>query len=284
MEKGTRNVMDWPVNEAPSAPPAASGQNGEGRPEREPSFFTRLGDVLFFFVISVGWGFRPPYPVREWVRVTSRLAWRCFLPVLLVVGPMGAASALQGMEMLRIFGATSLLSPMLAVVLMREISPVMASMMVASQAGSSIAAELGAMRVKEEIDAYEVISVNPIQHLVFPRLLAGLLVTPLLNAIAILAGLYCGYIVAVVIKGQDAGVFIGNLGWLVTEWDLWAGIIKTAVFGLTITTVACYYGYHSARNEESVGIAANRTVVSSVLVVLLLNYLLSHLLYSNWME
>jgi len=244
-------------------------------------FLYRLGDIGNFLVSAIAWAMRPPYHVGEWVRVMNGLGWRCLIPVICVVGPMGAAVSLQGTKLLAMVGVESLLSPMLAVAILREISPVMASMMVASQAGSSIAAELGAMRVKEEIDALEVMAVNPIQRLVVPRLLAGLVVTPLLNAAACFVGLVGGYVVAVPMLGLNSGTFMANLFTLVTTADLVIGLVKTSLFGLAITTVACYYGYHVTGGAEGVGRAANRTVVTSVVVVLLFNYLLSSAFYGK---
>lgn len=245
------------------------------------AFVYRLGDIGNFLLHTILWAMRPPYHVREWVRVMNSLGWRCLLPVLCVVGPMGAAVALQGISLLRMFGTEGLLSSMLSVAILREISPVMASMMVASQAGSSISAELGAMRVKEEIDALEVMAVNPIQRLVVPRMLAGLIVTPLLNAVASFVGLLGGYLVAVPIKAMNAGTFFDQLFTLVTPADLTIGVIKTAIFGLAITTIACYYGFHVSGGAEGVGRATNRTVVYSGVVVLLLNYLISSMLYGK---
>ena len=245
------------------------------------NFVYRLGDVVGFMLRTFYWALRPPYHVREWVRVMNSLGWRCLLPVICVVGPMGAAVALQGMNLLTRFGTEHMLSSMLSVAILREISPVMASMMVASQAGSSIAAELGAMRVKEEIDALEVMAVNPIQRLVVPRLLAGLIITPLLNAVASLAGLIGGYLIAVPVKGLNLGTFFANLYMMVGPRDLVIGFTKTAVFGLAITTIACYYGYHVTGGAEGVGRATNRTVVYSAVIVLLLNYFLSSLFYGK---
>ncbi len=245
------------------------------------AFLYELGDIVGFFGRAVSWAVRPPFQIREWIRVMNRLGWRCLLPVLCVVGPMGAAVVLQGMKLLTLFGTEHMLSSMLSVSILREISPVMASMMVASQAGSSIAAELGAMRVKEEIDALEVMSVNPIQRLVVPRLLAGLLITPLLNAFASFVGLLGGFLVAVPIKGQNIGTFFANLYTLVGPEDITIGLIKTGVFGLLITTISCYYGYHVTGGAEGVGRAANRTVVYSVVVVLMVNSLISAAFYGK---
>ncbi|RJO63913.1 MAG: ABC transporter permease [Myxococcales bacterium] len=253
----------------------------EGLVAAVAGFVVRLGEIGLFFLGAVRAAFRPPQHVGEWVRVMNGLGWRCLIPVVCVVGPMGAAVSLQGAKILELFGAQHLLSSMLSIVILREISPVMASMMVASQAGSSIAAELGAMRVKEEIDALEVMAVNPIQRVVVPRLLAGLIITPLLNAFAGVVGLVGGYLVAVPIQGMNVGTFMANLYLFVGPMDVVVGFIKTSIFGLAITTIACYYGFHVKGGAEGVGRAANRTVADSVVVVIILNYVLSSFFYSD---
>jgi len=244
-------------------------------------FIYRLGDIGNFFLTTVMWAIKPPYHIHEWARVMNSLGWRCMLPVVFVVGPMGAAVSLQGLKLLSMFGTESLLSSMLSIAILREISPVMASMMVASQAGSSIAAELGAMRVKEEIDAMEVMAVNPIKMLVVPRLIAGMIVTPLLNALASAVGLLGGYLVAVPIKGMNFGTFMANLYTMVSTEDIVVGLIKTSIFGLIITTIACYYGYYVTGGAEGVGRATNKTVVYSAVIVLLVNYLISSMYYGK---
>lgn len=243
------------------------------------AFLRNVGLIGLFFLATLKAAFSPPFYPREWARVMNGLGWRCLLPVLCVVGPMGAAISLQGLKILTWFGTESMLSSMLAVGILREISPVMASMMVASQAGSSIAAELGSMRVKEEIDALEVMAVDPLKRLVAPRLLAGLIITPLLNALASVAGIFGGYLMAVAIKGQNVGTFWANLEMMVSPYDLWVGLVKCATFGLVITTLACYYGFHVTGGAAGVGRAANRTVVFSVVMVLILNVLFSGIFY-----
>ncbi len=244
-------------------------------------FIDRVGDIVNFFLTALGWMARPPWHLRETARVMSGLGWRCLIPVVAVVGPMGAAVSLQGMKILRMFGTEQLMSTMLSITILREIGPVMASMMVASQAGSSIAAELGAMRVKEEIDALEVMAINPMQRLVVPRLLAGMLITPLLNAVASAVGLVGGYVVAVGLEGLNKGTFIANMYGMVGTEDIVIGLVKTALFGTLLSVLATYYGFHVKGGAEGVGRAANQTVVQSGVLVLMLNYILSSLFYGR---
>lgn len=242
---------------------------------------TALWKALRFFASAFYWTFRPPFFGREMIRMMRILGVRCFLPVICVVGPAGAVISVQGLNILQQFGTEQPLSSLLAVAMIREISPVLASVMVAAQAGSSVAAELGTMRVKEEIDALEVMSVNPIQRLVVPRFLAGLLVTPMLNALASGVGILGGWFTAVAVKGADPGVFRAYLFALVRGTDLLFSYIKTGVFGLIVMMIACYYGYTVTGGAAGVGKAANDAVVHSILLVLIANYLMTTFLFGS---
>jgi phospholipid/cholesterol/gamma-HCH transport system permease protein len=157
-------------------------------------------------------------------------------------------------------------------------APSLAGIMVAAQAGSAIAGELGTMRVKEEIDALGVMSINPIQFLVIPRMIALALICPLICVIAIFSGMVGGYMVAVPIKGQNGGVFLANLLAFIHLNDIWFGLIKSSVFGLAVGLIACYYGYNVKGGAVGVGKAANATVVQSVMAVAVLNWLLTTIL------
>ena len=244
------------------------------------SALQRIGGVVLFFVQALRWSVRAPFPLRESIRMMRILGARCVLPVISVVGPIGAVIALQSMKVLDSFGTHRLLSPVLAVTILRELSPVLCSVMVAAQAGSSIAAELGAMRVKEEIDAMEVMAVHPMRQLVVPRLVAGMLVTPMLHSLASAAGILGGYILAVLVKGMDAGDFTGNVFLFIRPADIWSGLMKTAVFGLIVSAISCAYGFGVTGGAEGVGKAANDAVVHSVVMIIGANYLLTTMLFS----
>jgi len=218
---------------------------------------------------------RGPFFWRETFRQMERMFSRCVVPVVAVLLPVGGVVALQGLIILKIFSAESLLSGLVSTGVLRELSPGIASLMVAAQAGSSMAAELGAMRVKEEIDAQEIMAVNPLNFLVTPRLLSGILVTPALNIVGCLSGIAGGYLVAVVLKGMNRGIFVANAYNFLHLSDLWQGIVKTVVFGTIISVVSCYNGYHVTGGAEGVGKAANRSVVQSIIAIIICNYFLS---------
>jgi phospholipid/cholesterol/gamma-HCH transport system permease protein len=175
--------------------------------------------------------------------------------VVAVTLPFGMVIALQGLEIFRMFGAERLLSSLVSVAVLRELSPVLASVLVAAQGGSSTAAELGSMRIKEEIDATEVMAVDGLQYLVLPRFLGLMLATPLLNIAGNVAGLVGGYVMAVWIEGEPGGIFLG--------------------------LVACYQGYNTTGGAAGVGRAVNDTVVQAVLVFIVANYFLTSALFGG---
>jgi len=208
--------------------------------------------------------------------------WRnCLGPVVFAVLPFGMVIAVQGMKVFDLFGAHRMLSGLLALVVVRELAPVIASVLVAAQGGSQVGAELGTMRTQEELDATLVMGEDPIGVHVLPRFLAIVLVCPVLTLLGTLAGIFGGWFVAVVLRGQANGVFLYQLDMLVGSWDIIATLIKSTVFGITVGLIATSAGYHASGGAEGVGRAVNATVVRSVLFILMLNYILSSLLYGG---
>lgn len=245
------------------------------------SALSQGGAALIFLASTFGHMVRHGVPLRETIRLIADLGLRCVVPVTLVLAPLGAVLALQGHITVQMFGVERLLGPMVALSLAREIGPGMSAVMVAMQAGGAIAAELGAMRVNDEIDAYEVMAVDARRALVAPRIIAGIVVTPLLNLLAIMAGLGSAYLVAVYGRGVAGGAFIDNaLSW-VRFSDLWGGELKAAIYGLVITAVSTYQGFHAQRSAEGVGIAANKAVVQAIVAIPLVNYVLNATFYAG---
>lgn len=239
------------------------------------------GATATFFLVALGSMLRRGVSLAETSRLVAQLGTRCLVPVLLVVAPMGAILALEGHHIVRWFGVERLLAPLVTIALTREIAPGFAALMVAMQAGGSIAAELGAMRVRGEIDARKVMAVDPVQSLVVPRLVAGILVTPLISLVGVVFGIGAAYLVAVHGRGLPGAAFIENgLGWL-SPADLWGGELKALIYGVLITSVSCYHGYHAERSAAGVGIAANRAVVHAILLLPVANYAINTALYSG---
>ena len=200
---------------------------------------------------------------------------RCLGPVLAVVFPFGMVMALQGLQIFRMYGAERLLSPFVAAAIIRELSPVMASVLVAAQGGSSFAAELGAMRIKEELDATDVMAVDSVAFHAAPRAIALTVACPLLNVFGCVSGILGGYVCAVWIEGEPSGIWWSALWDMTTPLDVVASVVKTTVFGAIIGLLSCYLGFHAKGGAAGVGRAVNDTVVWSVLAFIAANYLLT---------
>lgn len=204
---------------------------------------------------------------------------RCILPVMAVVFPFGMVMALQGLGIFTMYGGQRLLSPFVTIAIMRELSPVMASVLVAAQGGASHAAELGAMRIKEQIDATDVMAVDSIRWHAAPRVFSLMVAAPVLNILGSVSGLLGGFISAVFLQKEPYGIYIAEAWNLASPVDIWATIIKTTMFGLVIGLISCYLGYNASGGAAGVGKAVNNTVVFSLLAFMAINYLLTSVFY-----
>ncbi|MFN8674129.1 MAG: ABC transporter permease [Candidatus Sericytochromatia bacterium] len=244
------------------------------------SFIKEVGKFSNFIIESIIWSLKPPFFFAETIKAMKNTAYQCLLPVIAVVAPTGMVICLQGLFVMKIFGTENLLSSLLAESIVRELSPMLASIMVAAQAGSAVAGEIGTMRVKEEIDAMEVMSVNPFQYVIIPRLIALAVVCPLLNTIACACGILGGYLVSVVLKGLSHGAFVENLFSYLKISHIMGGVIKSSIFGLVVGIVSCYRGFNVSGGALGVGKAANNTVVHTILMIVILNYFVTNLLFN----
>jgi phospholipid/cholesterol/gamma-HCH transport system permease protein len=162
---------------------------------------------------------------------------------------------------------------------MMELGPVLTGMALAGRVGANIAAELGTMRVTEQVDALETMAVNPVQYLLVPRVLSGLVMLPVLDMLFDTAGLFGAYFVAVIVKGISAGTFLTRTQqWLDPE-DIFEGLIKAAVFGLAVTLIACFKGYNASGGAKGVGKATTEAMVASALSIFILDYIVGILLH-----
>lgn len=232
------------------------------------------------FIAAVSWRMAvPPWEIRAAIEQIWLVAWRCLLPVWAVVFPFGMVMALQGMELFDLFGAQRMLSSLVSVATVRELAPVMASLLVAAQTGSSFAAELGAMRIREELDATVVMGIDPIRVHVVPRVIGVLMATPMLYVFGCFAGIAGGYLVAVVIKGEPGGIYLANLWTLMSMSDVFGGLVKTVIFGWIIGMVGCYQGFFATGGAAGVGRAVNDTVVLACTTFIVANYFLTSALF-----
>lgn len=243
------------------------------------AFFAEVGKLSIFFVRTFQAMLTPPFYAKQ-IPVQMYQIGIKSLPVLLTVSTfVGMTLAVQGDIAFRQVGATGLLGLFCALAEFRELCPIMAAAMVCAKAGSQMAANLGTMRVKEQIDAMEVMAVDPIGFLIVPRLLACLLVMPLMVIVANLTAIAASYFVAVYQLHQDGSIFLAQVVTYVTPFDVIAGLFKGLAFGSVISVICCYYGFYATRGAEGVGQATNRAVVYSATVCVILNLFLTEILY-----
>lgn len=190
----------------------------------------------------------------------------------------GAVFAYQSWLAFSMVGTESLVGPSVALSLVRELAPVMTGLVVTGRAGAAMAAQLGIMRVTEQIDALEVMGISPIQYLVTPRILAATFSLPLLVALFGLIGNLGGYIVATYVCGVDPGIYVQKLKYYMDPWDFYHGLMKGVFFGFLLAGIGCYKGYHAKNGVEGVGRATNDAVVYATVTILVLDYFLSVLL------
>jgi len=203
------------------------------------------------------------------------------LVLILIAGLfVGMVMGLQGYNTLSKFAATSALGTLVALSLLRELGPVVTALLFAGRAGTALTSEIGLMRATEQIAGMEMMAVDPVQRIVVPRFLAGVISMPLLVGIFNAVGLLGGYLVGVVLMGVDAGAFWGQIhGTVDLHEDFWTGVIKSVVFGIATTLVAVFEGYYAHPTAEGVSRATTRTVVNSALLVLALDYLLTAFMF-----
>jgi phospholipid/cholesterol/gamma-HCH transport system permease protein len=238
-----------------------------------------LGGLASLLFEVLRWAVRPPF------RVANLFAQLDFVGVgsVLIVALTGVFSGMvfahQSWRAFDMFNAESMVGPTVSLTITRELAPVFSALMVTMRAGSAMCTELGTMRVTEQVDALETMAVNPIQYLLVPRVLAGLIMVPMLVMLFDLMGMGGGYFIAVTVKGLSAGTFISRTReWLDPE-DIAEGLIKGAVFGLFVALVACFKGYNASGGAKGVGKATTEAMVVSALGIFILDYFVGVLLH-----
>jgi phospholipid/cholesterol/gamma-HCH transport system permease protein len=214
---------------------------------------------------------RPSLIVRQIYNSGARSLIIIMLSGLVVGMIMGLAFS----DMLARFGSESALGVAAGLALLKELGPVMTALLFAGRAGTSLASEIGLMRATDQLTAMQVMAVDPMRYVAAPRFIGGVLAMPLLVAIFNILGLYGAQLIGVTVMGVDAGTFWSQLQNAVDVQDVFEGLIKAFVFGVTCTLLAVYYGYHAEPTAEGVGLATTRTVIASSVMVLLFDYMLT---------
>jgi len=235
----------------------------------------RLGAIVLLSSQTLAWLIRPPYRISQLFLALDFIGVKSTFIVGLTGTFSGMVLALQTVHSLRQFSAEGVVGSIVAVSLCREISPVFAALMVTARAGSAMAAELGNMRVTEQIDAITTMGVSPVQYLLSPRLLASVLMLPLLFVLYTVVGMLGAYVVAVDWMSVDPGVFTSNIEKYIVPSDFYMGLIKSLVFGFLLCSISCAQGFFASGGAKGVGEATTRAVVISSVSVLVANYLLT---------
>jgi phospholipid/cholesterol/gamma-HCH transport system permease protein len=237
-----------------------------------------IGHIVTLTTKTVIWLLRPPWRLRQMLSAMDFIGVQSVFIVGLTGTFSGMVVALQTTYALRAFSAEGRVGGIVAVSLTREVAPVFAAIMVTARAGSAIAAELGNMRVTEQIDAITTMGVSPIQYLLSPKLLASVVMVPLLCVLYMSVGMAGAYVVNVVWLGGDPGVFAQSVKDLAVTDDLFMGVVKAAVFGFLISAISCRHGFFAKGGAKGVGLATTRAVVETCVIILIVNYMLTQLL------
>ena len=231
---------------------------------------------LFAFGLDVGRGlFRRPFQTREFLQQAWFIASVTIVPTALVAIPFGAVIALQVGGLIKQFGAQSFTGSAAVLAVVREAGPIATSLLIAGAGGSAIAADLGARKIREELDAMMVLGIDPIQRLVVPRVLACMLVAVFLNGLVSVVGVAGGYVFNVVLQDGTPGAYLASFTALAQLPDLWQGMAKALVFGMIAAIVACYKGMSAGGGPKGVGDAVNESVVITFMLLFVVNFVMS---------
>jgi len=240
-----------------------------------------LGDALILLGEAFLWLFRPPFRPMVFLQQMEFVGAGSLFIVFLTALFTGMVFAVQTVHTFRLFNAESLVGSTVALSLMRELAPVLTSLMVTARVGSAITTELGSMKVTEQIDALVTLAVHPVQYLVTPRIVAAIVMVPVLTVIADFVGIGGAYYVSVFLMQVDSGVFLDKIRVYAREWDLISGLIKSSVFGLILALVACHKGLRASGGARGVGQATTQSVVLSSILIFVADYFLTLLLYKK---
>lgn len=244
-------------------------------------FLGSLGQIAFFTGQCLLQGLTPPYYGRQLKKQLIEIGYFSLPVVGLTALFSGMVLALQSYTGFSRFKAESAIATVVVLSMTRELGPVLAGLMVAGRLGASMAAEIGTMRVTEQIDALVTLSTDPLRYLVWPRILAGVLMLPVLVLIADVIGVFGGYLVGTYKLGFNSAIYIHKTIQFLELRDVVSGLIKAAVFGFLIALMGCYHGYTSRGGAQGVGAAATRAVVSASILILLANYWLTAVLFEK---
>jgi phospholipid/cholesterol/gamma-HCH transport system permease protein len=240
---------------------------------------TFIGELTMFALSGLSHIFRPPYYPRQVGRSLMEIGFYSLPVVALTALFTGMVLALQSYTGFSRFNAESAIASVVVLSVTRELGPVLAGLMVSGRAGAAMAAELGTMRVTDQIDALSTLSTEPMKYLVAPRLVAGIIALPLLVAVADILGVLGGFLVATWKLGFNPNIYLVSTFTNLRSDDVVSGLIKASVFGFVIALMGCFNGYRSRGGAQGVGAATTSAVVSASILILALDYILTQVLF-----
>ncbi|HEY0182259.1 MAG TPA: ABC transporter permease [Rhodopila sp.] len=239
------------------------------------------GKLALFALEGLSHVVRPPFYGRLFARALLEIGYFSLPVVALTAVFTGMVLALQSYTGFSRFSAQSAIANLVVLSVTRELGPVLAGLMVAGRVGAAMAAELGTMRVTDQIDALSTLSTNPMKYLVAPRLLAGIVALPLLVLIADILGVLGGFIVSTLKLGFNVDTYVTNTVNFVQMNDVVSGLAKAAVFGFLISLMGCYQGYNSKGGAQGVGSATTLAVVSASILILAFDYVMTEMFFAQ---
>jgi phospholipid/cholesterol/gamma-HCH transport system permease protein len=244
-------------------------------------FLSAVGRLSLFTTISLSHCLRPPFYPRLIGRQMIEIGYFSLPVVGLTAIFTGMVLALQSYTGFARFSAESAIPNVVIVSITRELGPVLAGLMVAGRVGAAMAAEIGTMRVTEQIDALNTLATNPFKYLVAPRLIAGFTMLPLLVLVADIIGVFGGYVVSIHKLGFNPSTYLQNTLDFMEAQDVISGLVKASAFGFLITLMGCYHGYNSRGGAQGVGMATTNAVVTASILILCFNYFITELFFAR---
>ena len=243
-------------------------------------FFNEMGGYFLFLRETIKWTFRPPFDTKNIIHQMLEIGYKSLPVTSITLFFTGMVMALQiGKAMDQIISGSSVfIGSAVTIAMFRELCPVLTALLLAGRVGSSIAAEIGTMKVTEQIDALRTLSANPIQYLAVPRFLSCLIMTPALTIITDLVGVLGGAFIAYLSLGITIEKYIDNILNYIVVADFLSGLIKSVFFGVEIAIIACYQGFNTEGGAEGVGKSTIQAVVKSSMVILISDYFLTYLI------
>jgi phospholipid/cholesterol/gamma-HCH transport system permease protein len=237
-----------------------------------------MGRMVMFILYSFYMIFRFPVRLRYILKQINFIGAKSFFIIFLTAAFTGMVLGLQGYIQLAKVGSEGALGSAVAKALIQELGPVLSALMVTARAGSSITAEIGIMRITEQIDALETMALEPFKYLMSPKIIGALISVPLLCAIFDVVGIYGGYIIGVKLMGLNSGVYFHEMQKSIEWKDVYTGLVKSVSFALIISWICCYKGYYTTRGAEGVSRATTAAVVLSAILIFVWDYFLTSIL------